>query len=151
MSELLPLVFPQEQWRMKGHQHWHVSAKGLPTPLSSSWKGTAPTPGRPLRSPLRTSTGAGKERAKSFLALYPPPPPPMVSFKWWQPSESPSKRELLLETWHHRHVTSRDSPTVQVCEMRSQMSYSCVDSFLPLEAHRVQLSLVKVFTLPVFW
>ena len=48
-------------------------------------------------------------------------------------------------------MSSEDDLIVQVYEMLTQMSFFRADSLLPLEAHRVHFSLVKVFIPPVLW
>ena len=83
--------------------------------------GREPLP--PTYSPSEALWGPplGMERSQQNLLW--PYPHPMVSFRWWQPSESRSWRELLLETWCHRRVISGGRTNVP-SESRSVVSNS---------------------------
>ena len=121
MSKLLPLVFLQEQWRMKGLGHWCILVPWA-CQLCFLLPGKEPLP--PTSSPLEALWGPPLRVERSQQNLLWPYPHPMVSFRWWQPSESRSWRELLLETWHHWHVTSGGKTNVP-SESRSVVSTLC--------------------------
>ena len=102
--------------------HWTLvcfSAVSLPTLLSSSWKGTAPTHMGPQKLSEDHHWG-WKGASKIFSG-------PIFSPWCHLDSDNPqsqSWRELLLETWHHWHVTSGGKTNVP-SESRSVVSTLC--------------------------